>query len=336
MDAILNPFRPGADRVLPELAGRNDLQAEFCQRLYRARESGEGERPWILSGLRGAGKTVLLHHLGREAAQLKLVFMKVEASRAISLPLSLSKELQLALRKLLSPHDRAEELWSRAARVLRSFHIKLDPTGAVSFAIDIEPERGVADSGDLAVALQELFEVIGAAARPANSVTLIADDEIQDASAADLTALNVALHNLGQYSLPVPVVFVGAGLPSLPAVLADATSYAERLYDYRRIGLLDAAATMDALDWASTRYCGVVGRRRSSSGGSCHRWLPIFHTSVRKSCLGCPHWRHCHPRRCRSWHRARDEVERGLYESRWDRATPTQRAFMIAHVARRR
>jgi len=27
---------------------------------------------------------------------------------------------------------------------------------------------------------------------------------------------------------------------------------------------------------------------------------------------------------------AREEVERGLYESRWDRATPTQRAFMIA------
>ena len=55
----------------------------------------------------------------------------------------------------------------------------------------------------------------------------------------------MALHNLGQDVFPV--VFVGAGLPSLPAVLADATSYAERLYDYRQIGLLDTASTGDAL-----------------------------------------------------------------------------------------
>lgn len=40
---------------------------------------------------------------------------------------------------------------------------------------------------------------------------------------------------------------VGAGLPSLPAQLADATSYAERLYDYRPIGLLDDAAAREAL-----------------------------------------------------------------------------------------
>ena len=53
------------------------------------------------------------------------------------------------------------------------------------------------------------------------------------------------MHNLGQDVFPV--VFVGAGLPSLPAALADATSYAERLYDYRQIGLLDTASTGDAL-----------------------------------------------------------------------------------------
>lgn len=42
-------------------------------------------------------------------------------------------------------------------------------------------------------------------------------------------------------------MFVGAGLPSLAAQLADATSYAERLYDYRTIGLLDDTAAIDAL-----------------------------------------------------------------------------------------
>ena len=45
----------------------------------------------------------------------------------------------------------------------------------------------------------------------------------------------------------MPLVVVGAGLPSLPAQLAEATSYAERLWDHRPIGLLDAAASRDAL-----------------------------------------------------------------------------------------
>ncbi|TFD39928.1 hypothetical protein E3T40_00485 [Cryobacterium sp. TMT1-19] len=131
--------------------------------------------------------------------------------------------------------------------MLRSFQVRVDPSGTYSFTVDVEPERGVADSGDLAVDLQELLETIGLAAREANTVIVLAVDELQEASSEDLTALNVALHNLGQDVFPVPVVFVGAGLPSLPAVLADATSYAEPLYDYRQIGLLDTAATSDAL-----------------------------------------------------------------------------------------
>lgn len=72
-------------------------------------------------------------------------------------------------------------------------------------------------------------------------------DELQEAGLDELTAVNTAVHLLGQASVPLPVTFVGAGLPSLPAQLADATSYAERLYDYRPIGLLDDPAARTAL-----------------------------------------------------------------------------------------
>ena len=54
----------------------------------------------------------------------------------------------------------------------------------------------------------------------------------------------------------MPLMLVGAGLPSLPAQLADATSYAERLYDYRPVGLLDRPAAVDALT-IPTRALGV-------------------------------------------------------------------------------
>jgi hypothetical protein len=331
MEYAPNPFRPGAGRVPPELAGRSALLEEFHTRLYQARESGEGDRPWILSGLRGVGKTVLLNHLGREAAELKLAFVKVEATGSVPLPVALAKELQLALRKRLSASDRARQIWVRAASALKSFQVRLDPTGAVSFALDVEPLRGVADSGDLAVDLQELLEAVGLAAREENTVMLIAVDELQDAAESDLAALNVALHNLGQDSFPVPVMFIGAGLPSLPAVLADATSYAERLYDYRRIGLLDTESTSAALvlpartngvEWDQVALDAAV----EATGGypyfiqACgsHVWAahsgPIITGDDAR--LGI--------------RLAREEVEQGLYESRWDRATPTQRAFMVA------
>ncbi len=331
MDLATNPFRPGAGRVPPVLAGRSDLLSEFRNRLYQARETGEGERPWILSGLRGVGKTVLLNQLGREAAELKLIFIKVEASSSKPLAVALAKELHLALRRVLSSSDRARALWSRAARVLRSFQVRVDPSGTYSFTVDIEPERGVADSGDLAVDLQELLETIGLAAREANTVLLLAVDELQEASPEDLAALNVALHNLGQDAFPVPVVFVGAGLPSLPAVLADATSYAERLYDYRQIGLLDTAATADALtaparangvDWETDALAAAV----TATGGypyfiqACgsHVWSARATDTIKldDARIGID--------------AARTEVEQGLYRSRWERATPTQRAFMSA------
>ena len=331
MDFASNPFKPGAGRVPPVLAGREELLSEFRTRLYQARETGEGERPWILSGLRGVGKTVLLNQLGREARELRLVFIKVEASRSKPLAVALAKELHLALRRVLSTSDRARALWSRAARVLRSFQVRVDPWGSYSFTIDIEPERGVADSGDLAVDLQELLESIGLAAREANTVLLLAVDELHEASPEDLAALNVALHNLGQDVFPVPVVFVGAGLPSLPAVLADATSYAECLYDYRQIGLLDTASTADALtspahtngvEWETDALDAVV----TATGGypffiqicGSHVWS-VRATDIitlDDAQIGID--------------AARAEVEQGLYQSRWERATPTQRAFMSA------
>jgi len=68
---------------------------------------------------------------------------------------------------------------------------------------------------------------------------LVLIDELQEATPNELAALNTAVHHVGQADVSVPVLFMGAGLPSLPSQLAEATSYAERLCDYRSIGLLD-------------------------------------------------------------------------------------------------
>lgn len=56
-DPVANPFRPGAGRRPPLLAGRESLLGAFEVIQQRAETLGEGDRCWILNGLRGVGKT---------------------------------------------------------------------------------------------------------------------------------------------------------------------------------------------------------------------------------------------------------------------------------------
>ena len=86
---------------------------------------------------------------------------------------------------------------------------------------------------------------VGEAARVEGTAIAILIDEIQYLSRSDLGALIVAVHRVTQRQLPV--IIMGAGLPSLPGLSGDAKSYAERLFRYPRIGALkpeDARAAL--------------------------------------------------------------------------------------------
>ena len=167
----------------------------------------------------------------------------VEGGASESLPVALAA-LTRAMRTATGRHP--ESRLRRLLSVFTAFSLAVDPSGSVSLGVDVEPAAGTADSGRFADDLTELFEVLGQTARDLGIGVLILVDELQEAAKKDLRALNVAVHQNGQADVPLPVVVVGAGLPSLPAVLADATSYAERLYDHRTIGLDDAGSS-DAL-----------------------------------------------------------------------------------------
>jgi hypothetical protein len=329
----LNPFKPGAGRVPPELAGRDEILSIISNVLEQVIQSSEGERPIIMSGLRGVGKTVLLNQVVRQSAETRRwIVVKLEATPGRSLSASLARELHRELRRTASLGDQTREHLKKALQVFRSFQIKVDPTGTYAFGFDVEPATGTADSGMLEQDLQDLLQEIGAAARTLDLGVLIAIDELQDAPKADLNALNIALHNLGQTAWPVPVVMIGAGLPSLPAVLADATSYAERLYDFRSLGLLSDTETRAALT-APTERSGVT-------------WHPEALDHALASIGGYPYFaqscgKHVWDARAREdvisiqdaeigVERARDEVDGGLYQSRWERATPAQREMMKA------
>ncbi|OII31878.1 hypothetical protein BIU98_09080 [Curtobacterium sp. MMLR14_010] len=329
----INPFRPGAGRVPPELAGRDALLDTVDRSLRQVLATSEGERPIVISGLRGVGKTVLLNEIGRQARETRRwAVVKIEASAGRSLGQAIARELHGALRSTLSVGEHARERFARALRVFRSFQVSVDPSGTYGFGFEVGPEPGYADSGALERDLEDLLREVGTAFRELDQALLLMVDELQDAPKADLNALNLALHALGQEPSPVPVMMVGTGLPSLPAVLADATSYAERLYDYRRLDLLDDAETRVALTRPTDRS-GVV-------------WAaPALDRAV-EAIAGYPYFaqacgKHVWDVRAEAGRigledaeagvlRARDEVDQGLYQSRWDRATPKQRELLLA------
>ncbi|TPW78443.1 ATP-binding protein [Schumannella sp. 10F1B-5-1] len=328
-----NPFKPGAGRVPPELAGRDAILTAVARTMAQIVADSEGDRPIVVSGLRGVGKTVLLNEIARQAKSSgRWSVVKIEATPGRGLQQTLVRDLHQVLRSSLSLGDRAREQLGRALRVFRSFQLTVDPRGTYGFGFEVDPEPGFADSGAMEQDLEDLLREIGLAYRNLDHALLIAVDELQDAPKSDLNALNVALHNLGQESQPLPILFVGTGLPSLPAILADATSYAERLFDYRRLDLLDDEETRAALTVPAQR-AGVTWRRDALDRAvESIQGYPYFAQACGK---------HVWDSRTdpdtislddaeNGVLRARDEVDQGLYRSRWDRATPKQRELLRA------
>ena len=102
--------------------------------------------------------------------------------------------------------------------------------------LDLEPEAGLADNGDLEGDLSSLLEQVGAAAKGAGTAIVLFIDELQYVKEEEFAALISALHRCAQGKLPVTVV--GAGLPQLLALAGNAKSYAERLFNFPQIGPL--------------------------------------------------------------------------------------------------
>ena len=235
MDPIKNPFSPGAGTPPPELVGRDSILLDARILLGRVKQK-RPEKSMLLTGLRGVGKTVLLNEIERLATGEGYRTVSIEAIEGRSL----GEMLAPYLRKLLLELDRlagAGDKVKRGLAVLRSFigSIKVTVDGT-SYGLDIEPEKGSADSGDLEIDLPQLFEAIGEAAQDRNTAVAIFIDEVQYFDQRELGALIMAMHRIQQRQLPL--VLLGAGLPILPGLAADAKSYAERLFNFPDIGAL--------------------------------------------------------------------------------------------------
>lgn len=235
MDPVRNPYSPGAGTQPPELAGRDALREMVRIALGRIC-AGRPAKSVMLIGLRGVGKTVLLDRLRDDAEAAGLRTVRIEAPEGRSLPALLAPDLRRALIGL-SHVESAKSLATRAMRALAGFVKAMRVTyGDVHVGIDLDPEPGLADYGDLESDLQSLMEAVGEAASAAETALVLFVDELQYVPTEQLGALITSLHRVAQRGLPVTLV--GAGLPQLPGMLGKAKSYAERLFEFATIGPL--------------------------------------------------------------------------------------------------
>lgn len=235
MDPILNPFSPGAGAPPPELVGRDELINQARLLLARVKQ-GRPEKSILLVGLRGVGKTVLLNKLENLAESDNYKSFLVEAHE----DKSLSALIVPPLRKILFELDRMSSVSRKVRRALgvfKSFLNGLKVTiNDIEVGLDIDPEKGAADSGDLEADLPELFIAVAEAAQDRKTCVAIFIDEIQYLSSNELSALIMAMHKMAQKQLPL--ILVGAGLPTLPGLAGQSKSYAERLFNFPEIGQL--------------------------------------------------------------------------------------------------
>lgn len=245
MDPVLNPYTPNAGAQPPAVLGR-DVQLQTFDLLLRRMSAGRTEQSMIVTGLRGVGKTVLLGRFRNKAHELDWVVIEREVSKHDDL--QFRRQMVSSIRTSLfelSPKARWSDRMQRAAAVLKSFSVSVDPGGTLTGGIDVDAVQGFADQQDLQADLTDLLVAVGEAAKDAKKGLVLLFDEVQFLSKTQLEALISALHKTVQRGLPVTMV--GAGLPQIAELAGDAKSYSERLFKFPRIGNLDDSDARAAL-----------------------------------------------------------------------------------------
>ncbi len=326
MDQVHNPYSPGAGRQPAALVGRDSELEEWRVGLRRA-ELGRSPRPLALYGLRGVGKTVLLNRMRADAEHSRWVTAKVEAGAGKSLREALGESLYAPLSDLVRPSPGRRLL--KALRTALSFKASYDLTGTWNFGIDLSEGSGGADSGVLESDLTKLVRDLSLAAGEERLGFAILVDEAQDLHHDEMVALCSVSHVASQENWPF--LLAVAGLPGLPRDLAEAKSYAERLFQYHHVHALEDELASQALI-EPARLEGVS-------------WEADASRFVLEAAVGYPYFLQQFGEA--SWNDAQGPtitienakvgtargmlaLDTGFFRSRWDRATPGEQEYLRA------
>ncbi len=326
MDPVRNPFAPGAGSQPPELAGRNEIISAADTALQRILLKRPAQSQMLL-GLRGVGKTVLLNKIEEMAAGHGYLTSFIEAPEDRKLVELLYPKIHQVLRKL-SLVETAKSAAHSGLRALRGFASAFK-INVGDFEVSVDPEAGVADSGNLEFDITDLFLKVGEAARTAGRGWALLIDEVQYLSPDELGALIVAIHRINQKGLPV--LFFGAGLPAIAALSGDAKSYAERLFVFPKVDALPREDAVNAIQQPIQEEGEEIDASLLEKIVSLTRGYPYFlqewgyqvwNTSPRSPIdLGCFD---------AAEKEALRRLDEGFFKVRIDRLTPKEKEYVIA------
>lgn len=284
-------------------------------------------RGLVIHGLRGVGKTVLLGAMRDEAARRDWIVAGLEVGGFSGdfLP-HLSEALYPSLRRMARPGVGSR--FKRALATFAALNVTVDATGAWTFGLDLEPAPP--PTGTLELDLVTLVADLAEAMQERGAGVAVLVDEMQDLEPEALAALCAAAHHTAQRGLPF--LLCGAGLPSLPRVLSEAKTYAERLFEYRSLGPLEPAdatralvepAAMEDVRWEPAALEWVL----TAAGG-----YPFFLQE-----MGQTTWQVAEGPDVITLADAREGVAEGrrrldvgFFLSRWERATASERLYLEA------
>jgi type II secretory pathway predicted ATPase ExeA len=330
VDPVRNPYSPGAGLRPFELAGRDREIAKFDVLRARARQR-RNDQSIVFYGLRGVGKTVLLNELADAARNDGWIVAKVEADASGArspFRSQIAQSLNIALRRVQGKSARGSRM-KAALRTFKSFSLKAEPDGTLSVGIEIEPNSGRADTGSLQADLTDLALDLGEAAIELDCGVALFIDEMQDLQAEELAAICQACHEAGQQNKPFFVI--GAGLPNLPGILAEARSYAERLFQYATLGPLPAGEATAALtrpaqnegvEWTDQ----AVGIVVAAANGYPY-FLQEYGSAAWDVATNSPIDQSDAVEGIRI---GKARLDDGFFRSRWERATPSEREYLSA------
>lgn len=330
MDAELNPYTPGSGRRPPALTGRDATIDGFDLVVARSKR-GVIDRGLMLSGLRGVGKTALLNHLRMHVAEPRdwvtiALEAQTTASGAAAVRRQLGRELLTAVRRF-SHRRRLQHVMESLQGVIGTFTISVGPVTVAREPLPTNTDR--AGTGTLEIDLPELVEDVCTVLQQEGSALAIFIDELQDLDLELLTALLTVQHMAQQRELPF--YLLGAGLPNLPATLTSARSYAERLFTYTTIGPLSAADAAQALsapaEQLGARYHPQALERLLEASDGYPYFLQTFGQAIWDL---APEKEFTLNDAGAAVDQGWDALDGGFFPSRWERATPGERAYLHA------
>ncbi len=199
----------------------------------------------------------------------------------------------------------------------------------IEVSTDFEPERGLADTGDLDTDLTDLLAAVGSAAHEYRAAVVLFIDELQYVREDQLASLIRAFHSASQRQLPITML--AAGLPQLIGQMGRAKSYAERLFEFVPIERLDDKAASVALrvpaekEGVAFAQEAIAEILRHTMGypyflqeWGRHAWNVADSSPISRADARC------------ATALALAELDAGFFRVRFDRLTPTEKRYLRA------